>query len=89
MGVFGSFYYMVPAVLVGVLVVAVILMWLWNSTFPDVFNFKELSYWQALKILIISVILTGGGSSLLSYTFTQTITSGGSVKEKTFSIGFP
>jgi hypothetical protein len=34
--------------------------WLWNSTMPEVFGVKELSFGQSLKILILASILFGG-----------------------------
>ena len=34
--------------------------WLWNSTMPEVFGVKTLSFGQALKILILASILFGG-----------------------------
>lgn len=37
-----------------------IFRWLWNSTMPDVFGFKQLSFGQSLKILILAGILFGG-----------------------------
>ena len=61
-----SWYILVPAILIGVVVAALLLMWLWNTTLPELFGFKDVTLWQALKILIISTILTGGGSSILS-----------------------
>lgn len=33
--------------------------WLWNITMPQVFNLKEITYWQAFRLLIISSILCG------------------------------
>ncbi len=36
--------------------------WLWNITMPDVFGLKIISYWQALRLLIIAGILFGGGA---------------------------
>ena len=38
----------------------VVFRWLWNTTMPDVFGVKELSFWQAVKILILAGILFGG-----------------------------
>ena len=32
---------------------------LWNSTMPDVFGLKSITYWQALRLLLISTILFG------------------------------
>ena len=34
--------------------------WLWNITMPQVFNLKEIKYWQAFRLLIIAGILFGG-----------------------------
>jgi hypothetical protein len=50
-------------ILIGLVIVAiftVIFRWLWNTTMPDVFGFKTLTFWQALKILILAGILFGG-----------------------------
>jgi hypothetical protein len=50
-------------VLVALVVIAILVLifrWLWNSTMPDVFGVKELTVWQALKILILASILFGG-----------------------------
>ncbi len=46
--------------LVLIAIFVVIFRWLWNSTMPDVFGFKQLSFGQALKILIMAGILFGG-----------------------------
>ena len=48
----------IALVLIAILVV--IFRWLWNSTMPDVFGVKQLSFGQALKILILAGILFGG-----------------------------
>jgi hypothetical protein len=42
----------------------VILKWLWNSTLPDLFGFKEITLFQAFKIFLLSLILTGGLSRI-------------------------
>jgi len=41
-------------------VAAWLLQWLWNITMPEVFNLKEITYWQAFRLLIIAAILFGG-----------------------------
>ncbi|MBM7855797.1 succinate dehydrogenase hydrophobic anchor subunit [Desulfohalotomaculum tongense] len=51
----------VLAVLV-LFVLAGLLMWLWNITVPQVFGLKQITYWQAFRLLIIAAILFGGGS---------------------------
>lgn len=48
----------IALVLIAILVV--IFRWLWNSTMPDVFGAKTLSFGQSLKILILASILFGG-----------------------------
>lgn len=35
-------------------------MWLWNSILPEVVGVKEITYWQAMGILVLSKILFGG-----------------------------
>jgi len=47
------------------LLVAGLLQWLWNITMPDVFNLKEITYWQAFRLLIISGILFGSANVTL------------------------
>ena len=37
-----------------------VLMWLWNITITRIFNIREITYWEALRLLIISAILFGG-----------------------------
>ena len=33
---------------------------LWNWLMPDIFGLKELTYWQALGLLVLSKLLLGG-----------------------------
>lgn len=48
-------------VVVGFLfLIAWLLQWLWNITMPQVFNLKEITYWQGFRLLIIAAILFGG-----------------------------
>lgn len=54
----GAIGILIALVLIAVLVV--IFRWLWNTTMPDVFGVKELTFGQALKILILASILFGG-----------------------------
>jgi succinate dehydrogenase hydrophobic anchor subunit len=37
-----------------------LLQWLWNMTMPQVFNLKNIEYWQAFRLLLIAAILFGG-----------------------------
>ena len=48
---------------IGLMLIAImvfIFRWLWNSTLPDVFGVKTISFGQAIKILILAGILFGG-----------------------------
>lgn len=36
-------------------------MWLWNAILPEVISVRPVSYWQALGILALTRLLTGGG----------------------------
>ena len=36
-----------------------LLRWLWNITMPDVFGLKQITFWQAVRLLIISFLLFG------------------------------
>ena len=46
--------------LVLIAVVVFIFRWLWNSTLPELFGVKTLTFGQALKILLLAGILFGG-----------------------------
>jgi len=48
----------IAAVLVAIMVA--IFRWLWNTTMPEVFGVRELSFWQAFKIILLAGILFGG-----------------------------
>ena len=40
--------------------IAAIVMWLWNAILPELFGFKMITFWQASGLLILSKILFGG-----------------------------
>ena len=40
---------------------------LWNTTLPELFDVKTISYWQAFRLMLIGVLLFGGG--FLSFQF--------------------
>ena len=55
-------------ILIGLVILAiftVIFRWLWNTTMPDVFGMTSLTFWQALKILILAGILFGGHRAVI------------------------
>jgi hypothetical protein len=42
-------------------VMGAVLMWLWNITMPKVFSLREITFWEAFRLLIIAGILFGKG----------------------------
>jgi succinate dehydrogenase hydrophobic anchor subunit len=49
--------------LVGILLfflITALFQWLWNITMPQVFNLKEITFWQAFRLLLMAGILFGG-----------------------------
>lgn len=50
-------------VAVGLLVLIIftlIFRWIWNRTVPAVFGLKQITFWQAIGILLLASILFGG-----------------------------
>lgn len=47
------------------LIGALLLWWLWNITMPQIFGVKKITPFEALRLLIISLILLGGGPLFL------------------------
>ena len=35
--------------------------WLWNGTIPEVFGLKRITYWQALRLLIMAALVLSLG----------------------------
>jgi succinate dehydrogenase hydrophobic anchor subunit len=50
----------IAIVVVAFVVFVLVFRWIWNRTVPAVFGLKEITFWQALGILILASILTGG-----------------------------
>ena len=50
----------VAIVVVAVFVFILVFRWIWNHTVPAVFGLREITFWQAVGILILASILTGG-----------------------------
>ncbi len=55
---------MVSGIVVVLLVMVVLvlllgfpLMWLWNAVMPDIFNLPTITFWQAVGLNLISMIL--------------------------------
>ncbi|MDL5053524.1 hypothetical protein QQ056_08210 [Oscillatoria laete-virens NRMC-F 0139] len=79
----------IPLVIVAAFIVIWIFQLLWNSTLPDLFGWKIISFWTSFKLILIAAILFGGGIKLpFNYgeSFTQTDSNGGTTT-KTWSLG--
>ena len=50
----------VAIVVVSFVVFVLVFRWIWNRTVPAVFGAREITFWQAVGILILASILTGG-----------------------------
>ena len=50
----------VAGALIGFIVFVLVFRWIWNLTVPAVFGLKTITFWQAVGILILASILTGG-----------------------------
>lgn len=50
----------VGIVLISFVVFVLVFRWIWNRTVPAVFGLKEITFWQAVGILVLASILTGG-----------------------------
>ena len=58
----------VIGLIIGLIILAIITLifrWLWNTTMPDVFGFKSLTFGQSFKILLIASMLFGGGTKVI------------------------
>ncbi len=42
------------------LAVVAVLQWLWNITIPGIFGIRQVTYWEALRLLLITAILFRG-----------------------------
>lgn len=40
-------------------IVISLFQYLWNTTMPAIFNLKEVSFWQAFRLLLIAAMLLG------------------------------
>ena len=50
----------IAVVLIAFVVFVFVFRWIWNRTVPAVFGPKEITFWQAVGILVLASILTGG-----------------------------
>ncbi|HSR81696.1 MAG TPA: hypothetical protein VLL28_13050 [Hyphomicrobiaceae bacterium] len=50
----------VAGALISFIIFVFVFRWIWNHTVPGVFGLKTITFWQAVGILILASILTGG-----------------------------
>ena len=50
----------VAVTVVAFVIFTLVFRWIWNRTVPAVFGLKEISFWQAVGILVLASILFGG-----------------------------
>ncbi|NJA06649.1 hypothetical protein [Methylomonas sp. UP202] len=86
---FTSLWITIPLIVIGLVISVFIFQWLWNTTMPEVFGLKKITIYQAIKILFLSLVLTGGGSSLFSMSTTDTKTIEGVATTNTLKFGLP
>jgi len=47
-------------VIIGILAFGSIVMLLWNALMPEIFNLRQITFWQALGLLLLAKILFSG-----------------------------
>ena len=66
-----KWFLIVPAALAGALVLGVVggqlVMHLWNWLMPAIFGWREVTFWQALGLLLLCRVLFGGVGRRLGY----------------------
>ena len=55
---------LIPLLIAFILLVIWIFQLLWNSTFPDLFGWKSISFWTSFKLILVAAILFGGGMKI-------------------------
>jgi len=54
------YYFGIIFIVAGLLFLgALLLRHLWNTTIPELFNLKPVTYWQAFRLLLIAILLFG------------------------------
>jgi succinate dehydrogenase hydrophobic anchor subunit len=43
-------------------IIIALFQWLWNTTMPQVFDMKAITFWQACRLLILAAALFGSGA---------------------------
>ena len=54
-----AFFVFAVLVIMAVMLITALLEWLWNITIPDIFGIREISFWEAFRLMLISALLFG------------------------------
>ncbi|MCT4618752.1 MAG: hypothetical protein N4A62_05125 [Marinisporobacter sp.] len=41
-------------------IIVILFEWLWNITIPRIFGVREITFWEAFRLILIGAILFGG-----------------------------
>jgi hypothetical protein len=53
-------FFFIPLALAAIVLFALVTMLLWNALLPALFNFSEITFWQAAGLLILARLFFGG-----------------------------
>jgi uncharacterized protein YybS (DUF2232 family) len=59
--------------IVSIVIIVFITQLLWNFVMPQVFNLKEIEFWQTLALLILSGIFFGGYCNVANMSSVNTM----------------
>ncbi|MBO6515654.1 MAG: hypothetical protein JJ975_03795 [Bacteroidia bacterium] len=54
---------MIPIFILAILAMTTVVMLLWNELMPELFNLKEISFWQSMGLIALSKLLFPGSGS--------------------------
>ena len=50
----------IPLIIAIFVVVVFVFQLLWNTTMPEVFKLRQITFWQAFRLLLLASIIFGG-----------------------------
>jgi len=56
----GDLLVMIPLIVAIFVVMVFVFQLLWNTTMPQVFQLRQITFWQAFRLLLLAGILFGG-----------------------------
>ena len=56
----GDFLMMIPLIVAIFVVMVFVFQLLWNTTMPQVFQLRQITFWQAFRLMLIASIIFGG-----------------------------